>query len=98
MTLRWLASGGRADAVALVGFALHPPARETVPPVPLGTFLVAAERDQFGAAAETRAALPEARVAEVKGVDHYVGGEHALVGRLVADEFARSFRLHSPFP
>ena len=49
-TLRWLASGGTADAVALVGVPLRSVAfqAQDLPPVPDGTFIVAAELDQFG--------------------------------------------------
>ena len=92
MTLRWLAEGGRADGIALVGVPLRSVslARHDVPPVPAGTFIVAAEHDQFGTAAELRAALPQARVAEVKDVDHFFAGKRDEVGRLVADELART--------
>ena len=85
-TLRWLAAGGQADAVALVGVPLRSVAfaPEDLPPVPDGTFIVAAELDQFGTAAELRAAYPRARIAEVRGVDHFFGRKHDEVGRLVA--------------
>ena len=104
MTLKWLASGGRADAVALVGVALRSVslggrgprfASEAsvpldLPPIPDGTFIVSAEQDQFGNAAEVRETLPRARIAEVEGVDHYFVGKRDEVGRLVADELART--------
>ncbi len=106
MTLRWIEQGGRADALALVGLPLrsvrqapggggHRAASEASvapPPVPERTFVVAAEHDQFGTAAELRAAYPTARVALVGGVDHFFVGKRDEVGRLVADELARSFR------
>ena len=91
-TLRWLEHGGVADGIALVGVPLRSVdlTRRALPPVPDGTFIVAAENDQFGSAAELRAALPRARVAEVKGVDHFFVGKRDEVGHLVADELARA--------
>ena len=73
MTLRWLASGGTADAVALLGLPLRSVSlgAQQLPPVPDGTFIVQGEHDQFGTAAELRAALPNARVVEIPGVDHF---------------------------
>lgn len=87
-TLRWLAGGGAADAVALVGVPLRSVALqpEELPPVPDGTFIVAAELDQFGTAAELRAAYPRARIASVAGVDHFFGRRHNDVGALVAEQ------------
>jgi alpha/beta superfamily hydrolase len=94
-TLRWLAGGGRADAVALVGVPLRSVAFEPdlLPPVPDGTFIVSAELDQFGTAAELRAAYPRARIAEVKGVDHFFGHKHDEVGGLVARQIVADLRL-----
>ena len=94
-TLRWLAAGGRADAVALAGVPLRSVAFEAnaLPPVPDGTFIVAAELDQFGTAAELRAAYPRARIVEVKGVDHFFGDKRNEVGVLIADQIARDLRL-----
>ena len=85
-TLRWIADGGRADAVALAGVPLRSVAfqAEELPPVPDGTFIVAAELDQFGTAAELRAAYPRARIVEVKGVDHFFGSKRNEVGVLIA--------------
>jgi len=87
-TLRWLATGGRADAVALAGVPLRSVALEPheLPPVPDGTFIVAAELDQFGTAAELRAAYPRARIAEVRGVDHFFGNKRNEVGMLIAEQ------------
>jgi len=94
-TLRWLANGGHADAVALVGVPLRSVAfqPDELPPVPEGTFIVAAELDQYGSAAELRVAYPRARIAEVTGVDHFFVGKHDEVGTLVAHELARDLRL-----
>jgi alpha/beta superfamily hydrolase len=94
-TLRWLAAGGTADAVALVGVPLRSVAfqQQDLPPVPDGTFIVAAELDQFGTAAELRAAYPRARIVEVTGVDHFFGRKHDEVGRLVADQLVKDLRL-----
>jgi alpha/beta superfamily hydrolase len=91
-TLRWLEQGGRVDGLALVGVPLRSVdlTRRALPPVPDGTFIVAAENDQFGNAAELRAELPRVRIAEVKGVDHFFVGQRDEVGRLVADELARA--------
>ena len=94
-TLRWLANGGHADAVALVGVPLRSVAFQPheLPPVPEGTFIVAAELDQYGSVAELRAAYPRARIAEVTGVDHFFVGKHDEVGTLIADQLARDLRL-----
>lgn len=94
-TLRWLAAGGRADAVALVGLPLRSVAfrPEELPPVPDGTFIVAAELDQYGAADELRAAYPRARIVSVAGVDHFFGRRHDEVGALVADRIAADLGL-----
>ena len=91
-TLRWLQEGGRVDGLALVGVPLRSVdlTRRPLPPVPDKTFIVAAENDQFGTAAELRAELPRARIAEVKGVDHFFVGKRDEVGQLVADELARA--------
>lgn len=98
MTLRWLASGGLADGVALVGVPLRSVDldRQLIPPVPDGTFIVAAERDQFGTADELRAAYPRARIASVSGVDHFFVGKRDQVGQLVADELARALASKVP--
>jgi len=92
MTLRWLEQGGRADDVALVGLPLLAVAfaPQPLPPVPDGVFVVAAERDQFGPAADVRLALPRVEVAEVPGVDHFFEGARDAVGALVADRFLRT--------
>ena len=95
-TLRWLSNGGTADAVALAGVPLRSVAfqPEDLPPVPDGTFIVAAELDQFGTAAELRAAYPRARIAEVSGVDHFFGDKRNEVGVLIADQLVRDLRIH----
>jgi alpha/beta superfamily hydrolase len=95
-TLRWLANGGHADAVALAGVPLRSVAFEAseLPPVPDGTFIVAAELDQFGTAAELRAAYPRARIVEVGGVDHFFGSKRNEVGMLIADQLVRDLRIH----
>jgi len=91
-TLRWLEQGGRVDGVALVGLPLRSVdlSRRALPPVPDGTFIVAAENDQFGTAAELRAELPRARIAEVKGVDHFFVGKRDEAAGLVASELERA--------
>lgn len=73
MVLRWLEEGGDPAAYALLGLPLRSTslAPRELPPVPDGTFIVQGEHDQFGAAAELRAALPRARVVEIAGVDHF---------------------------
>ena len=97
-TLRWLASGGRADAVALVGVPLRSVAfqPQDLPPVPDGTFIVAAELDQYGTADELRAAYPRARVAAVGGVDHFFGRKHNEVGALIAGAIATDLGFGPP--
>jgi alpha/beta superfamily hydrolase len=66
---------------------------QDLPPVPDGTFIVAAELDQFGTAAELRVAYPRARIAAVTGVDHFFVGKQNEVGTLIADQLARDLRL-----
>jgi alpha/beta superfamily hydrolase len=92
MSLKWLASGGRVDALVLVGLPLRSVSgRDNVlAPVPDGTSIVAAERDQFGTAAELRERFPKARVDEVSGVDHFFVGKRDEMARLVTDELARA--------
>ena len=60
--------------------------------MPDGTFIVAAELDQFGSAAELRAAYPRARIAEVTGVDHFFVGKHNEVGTLIAAGLVKDLR------
>ena len=98
MTLRWLAEGGHADGLALVGVPLRSVglAPQDLPPVPDGTLIVQGERDQFGTAAELRRALPRTRVAAVQGVDHFFVGKRDEVGRLVADELERALASKVP--
>lgn len=95
-TLRWLADGGQADAVALAGLPLRsvPFQPEELPPVPDGTFIVAAELDQFGTAAELRLAYPHARIVEVSGVDHFFGAKGNEVGTIMARQIAADLRIH----
>ena len=92
MSLRWIATGGRVDALALVGLPLRSVSGRDndLAPVPDGTFIVAAERDQFGMAAELRERLPKVRVAEVRGVDHFFVGKRDEMARLVTGELART--------
>ena len=94
-TLRWLEAGGRADAVALAGVPLRSVAFEAreLPPVPDGTFIVAAELDQYGTAAELRLAYPRARIVEVTGVDHFFGAKRNEVGTLIAAQLVQDLRL-----
>ena len=97
-TLTWLANGGTVDGLALVGVPLRSvdQTRNALPPVPDGTFIVAAEHDQFGSAAELRQALPQARIAEVMGVDHFFVPKRDEVGQLVADELVRALASKVP--
>jgi alpha/beta superfamily hydrolase len=91
--LAYLERGGRVDAVALVGVGTKDItfAPRALPPIPVGTFIVAAENDQFGTDEELRAAVPHARVATVRGVDHFFVGKRDEVGALVADALAGQF-------
>jgi len=92
MSLKWIASGGRVDALVLVGVPLRSVSGRDndLALVPDGTFIVAAEHDQFGTAAELRERFPKARVAEVRGVDHFFDGKRDDMARLVTDELARA--------
>ena len=96
--LRWIAGGGRPDAFALVGLPLRSVAfaPQELPPVPDGAFIVAGELDQFGTAAELRAAYPRAEVAVVAGVDHFFGRKHGEVGALVAARLASDLGTRGP--
>jgi hypothetical protein len=98
--LAYLERGGRADAVALVGVGTRDVtfAPREIPSIPAGTFIVAAENDQFGTPEELRAAAPEARIATVSGVDHFFVGKRDEVGALVADELARVLPVPSHLP
>jgi uncharacterized protein len=98
--LAYLARGGKADAVALVGVGTKDLtfAPRALPAIPDGTFIVAAENDQFGTADELRAAVPHARIATVSGVDHFFVGKRDEVGTLVADELARVLPVPSHLP
>ena len=92
MSLKWLASGERVDALVLVGLPLRSvTGRDNeIPPVPDGTLVVAAERDQFGTAAELRERFPKARIAEVRGTDHFFVGHRDEMVRRVTEELART--------
>lgn len=100
MVLASLARGGSADAVALVGVGMKDVnlAPRALPEIPPGTFIVAAENDQFGTAEELRAAVPHARIATVTGVEHFFVGRRDEVGALVADELARALGVPSHLP
>ena len=90
-TLRWLASGGRAEAYALLGLPLrnesHQP-RTDLPAVPAAAFVVNGERDEFGAAAEVRRAFPQAEVVAIAGSDHFFTGKRDEMARVVMDHLA----------
>jgi alpha/beta superfamily hydrolase len=94
MALRWISSsrGGRANALVLVGLPLRSVAggENELPPVPDGTLIVAGERDQFGTAAELRERFPRARVADIRGADHFFVGYRDELQRLVTEELART--------
>jgi alpha/beta superfamily hydrolase len=86
------------DGLALVGLPLRSVdlARRPLPPVPDGTFIVAAEQDQFGTTDELRAEYPKARIAGVSGVDHFFVGKRDEAGALVAGEMARALASKVP--
>jgi alpha/beta superfamily hydrolase len=92
MALRWITRGGKADALVLVGLPLRSVAGgdNDLPPLPDGTFIVAAEHDQFGTAAELRERFPNARISEVRGADHFFVGQRDELQRLVTEELART--------
>ena len=91
---------GGVDAVALVGVGTKDVtfAPRALPTIPDGTFIIAAENDQFGTAEELRAAVPHARIATVSDVDHFFVGKRDEVGTLVADELARVLPVPSHLP
>jgi alpha/beta superfamily hydrolase len=91
MALRWLSGGGRTDALVLVGLPLRSVSgkENDIAPVPDGTVIAAAERDQFGTAAELRARYPRADLIEVKGADHFFVGQRDELQRHVTDALAR---------
>jgi len=85
--LRWMATGGRPEAFALLGLpvrSMSQTARE-LPPVPQGALVVNGEHDEFGTAEELRRAHPKARVLEIKGSDHFFTGKRDEVARVVTD-------------
>ena len=85
--LRWMATGGRPEAFALLGLpvrSMSQTARE-LPPVPPGALVVNGEHDEFGTAEELRRAHPKARVLEIKGSDHFFTGKRDEVARVVTD-------------
>lgn len=92
MALRWVSRGAPPDALVLVGLPLRSvTGRDNeLPTVPAGTFVIAAERDQFGTAAELRERLPRARIAEVRDADHFFVGHRDELQRLVTGELART--------
>lgn len=96
--LRWLESGGRPDAYALLGLPLRSVAREEreLPPVPGGSLVINGERDEFGTAAEVRRAFPHANVVEIRGADHYFTGRRDEVGTVLCDHLARDLERSSP--
>jgi len=87
MSLRYLARGGRVDSLVLVGLPLRSVtgAENDLPPIPDATPIVAAEKDQFGTAAELRARLPHARIVEVRGADHFFVGHRDELQRQVTE-------------
>ncbi len=90
-TLRWLAGGGRTDTFALLGLPLRSEAgapHPQLPPVPDGAFVVNGEHDQFGTAAEIRAAYPRATVIAIAGADHFFTGKRDEMARAVMDHLA----------
>jgi alpha/beta superfamily hydrolase len=92
MSLRWLAGGGQVAALVLVGLPLRSVSGRdnVIPALPDGTGIVAAERDQFGTAAELRERFPRARIHEVRGADHFFVGQRDEMARLVTDDLART--------
>lgn len=92
MTARWASRGGKTDALVLIGLPLRSVTGRdnALPPIPEGATIVAAERDQFGTAAELRERLPHARVIELRGADHFFVGHRDELQRLVTDELART--------
>ncbi len=96
MVLRWASrSNARdrgAEALVLVGLPLRSVSggENDLPPVADGTYIVAAEHDQFGTAAELRRRFSRARVAEIRGADHFFVGHRDELQRLVTEELART--------
>src|SRR5882762_504043 len=90
MALRWVSRGGKVDALVLIGLALRSVTggENDLSPLSDGTFVVAAENDQFGTAAELRERFPRARIAEVRGTDHFFTGHRDEMTRLVTEELA----------
>jgi alpha/beta superfamily hydrolase len=92
MALRWVSRGGKANGLVLVGLPLRSVngGDNDLPPVPDDTFIVAAEHDQFGTSAELRERFPKARIAGVRGADHFFVGHREEMARLVTEELART--------
>ena len=92
MALRWTSRGGHVDALVLVGLPLRSVngGENDLPPVADDTCIVAAERDQFGTPAELRERFPGARIAAIRGADHFFVGHREELQRLVTEELART--------
>lgn len=82
--LRWLATGGQADALVLLGLPLD----RKLPPVPAGAVVINGDRDEFGAAAEVRRRSPQAIVIAVPDSDHFFTGKRDQVARIVMEQLA----------
>lgn len=90
-TLRWIASGGRPDAYALLGLPLRSETREPrtdLPPVPSGALVVNGEHDEFATADEIRRTYPQARVVAIAGSDHFFTGHRDEAARVAMDHLA----------
>jgi len=92
MALRWTSRGGHVDALVLVGLPLRSVngGENDLPPVADDTCIVAAERDQFGTAAELGERFPRARIAAIRSADHFFVGHRDELQRLVTEELART--------
>lgn len=91
--LRWLETGGSADAYVLLGLPLRSATLEPqeLPRVPRGAFVVNGEHDAFGSPEEVARAYPQAQVRSVSGTDHFFAGKRDLVARIAMDHLASAF-------
>ena len=93
MSLKWIASGGRVDALVLVGRAAPVGQRSRQRSrhrCPMARSSSRRSATSSARAAELRERFPKARIAEVRGVDHFFVGKRDEMARLVTDELART--------
>ncbi|MBI2773206.1 MAG: alpha/beta hydrolase [Chloroflexi bacterium] len=91
---RWAASGGKADAFALLGLPIRGAdgrRHQEVPPVPRAGVVINGENDEFGTPEELRHVYPSATVIAIPGVDHFFTGKRDEVARIAMERLQLAF-------